>query len=206
MLPDEKILIAKSQKGDVFAFEELIAAYQHKIFNLVYRYIGNHHDALDMTQEVIIRVYKALPGFRGDASFSTWIYHIVSNVCYDELRRRSKHREHSVDEEIITESGEIIRDLPDQSPSLESIYEDKETSEYMQELINRLPDEYRLVILLREISGFSYLEIAQQLHISIGTVKSRISRARKYMQKQMIADAEHNPEIWSLLAQRGDRE
>ncbi len=204
MLPDEKTLITKSQKGDLSAFEELIAAYQQKIYNLVFRYIGNYHDASDMTQEVIIRIYKALPGFRGEASFSTWMYHIVSNVCYDELRRRSKHPQNSLHEDIITESGEIIRDLADASPSLESAYEEKETSEYMQELISRLPDEYRWAILLREMSGFSYLEIAQQLHISIGTVKSRINRARKYLQKQIIADAEHNPEIMSLLAQRGD--
>ena len=194
----EKILITKSQDGDVRAFEELIAAYQKQIYNIAYRLIGNYHDASDMTQETIIKIFRSIRGYRGEASFSTWIYRITVNTCRDELSKRQRKKENSYD----IEDGEVFNELADYSSIPENILENERIRQYLEKLILSLSPEYRIVMVLREQSGFSYQEIAEYLNISIGTVKSRINRARKSLQRKILNDAEQYPEIQCHIVER----
>lgn len=191
MLINDEDLVKRSQQGDINAFEQLISKYQQKVYNIAYRLMGNAEDASDLAQEAFIKTYKSIKNFRGDASFSTWLHHIVMNVCRDELRKRSRHKISSLDEPVTTEEGQVNREVTDWSNSPEQAYEQKESKETLQKLIDTLSPEYRLIIVMREMQGFSYEEIAHQLDISLGTVKSRLSRARKYLKDKILLEREH---------------
>jgi len=203
MYTDEE-LVRKSQKGDINAFEQLISKYQQKIYNIAYRLMGNPHDASDLAQEALIKVYKSIGSFRLDASFSTWVYHIVTNVCRDELRKRNRHQVSSLDEPLNLHDGEVNKEVADFSNSPEFAYEQKESGEYIQKLINSLNPEYRMVVVLREMMGFSYEEIARELDITLGTVKSRLNRARKYLKDRILEDREQGSGVTRLTAERGN--
>ncbi len=184
-------LIMRSQKGDIEAFEELISLHQQQVFTMAYRFMGNYEDASDLAQEALLRAYKSIDKFRLDASFKTWIYRIVANVCCDEIRRRQRRAEVSLNEPIITEKGEIRREQGDNSRSPENIYLQKEQAEYLQQLISSLAPEYRITLVMRDIQGFSYQEIAEKLGCSLGTVKSRLSRARRVLRDRIVGREEH---------------
>ncbi|ATW23777.1 RNA polymerase sigma factor [Candidatus Formimonas warabiya] len=203
MFIDDEDLVKRSQQGDIEAFEQLISKYQQKVFNIAYRLIGNPHDASDLAQEALIKVYKSIKSFRLDASFSTWVYHIVTNVCRDELRKRSRHQVSSLDEPLVSQDGEVNREVPDYSNCPETAYEQKESGEYIQGLINSLSPEYRMVVVMREMMGLSYEEIAQELNITLGTVKSRLNRARKYLKDKIIEDREQRQSMGRLSVERG---
>ncbi|MCL1873526.1 MAG: sigma-70 family RNA polymerase sigma factor [Clostridiales bacterium] len=195
----EDELIQRAKQGNIEAFEELIGKYQQKIYNTAYRMVGNYHDALDISQEAIIRIYKSLGGFRGEAAFSTWIYHITANACRDELRRKYRHFEGSLDEWISDDEGNAVpREVADLSHSPEKALDEQEVALYLQTLINQLNPEYRMAMVMREQMNYSYQEIADILQISIGTVKSRISRARKILQEKILADGEHYVKVLRL--------
>lgn len=194
----EKTLIKNSQNGDVKAFEELIAAYQKQIYNIAFRLIGNYHDASDMAQETIIKIFRSIGGYRGEAAFSTWIYRITVNTCRDELNRRQRKKETSYD----SDDGEVFVEIPDYSSIPENIMEKERIRQYLEELILSLSPEYRIVMVLREQNGFSYQEISDYLNLSIGTVKSRINRARRSLQRKILQDAEQYPEIKSHIVER----
>lgn len=202
MLMDDE-LVKRSQQGDIDAFEQLISKYQQKIYNIAYRLMGNPHDAGDLAQEALIKVYKSIRSFRLDASFSTWVYHIVTNVCRDELRKRSRHQVSSLDEPLSVHDGEVSKEVADFSNCPEFAYEQKESEEYIQELINSLNPDYRIVVVMREMMGFSYEEIATELNITLGTVKSRLNRARKYLKDKIIADREQPPRNNRLTGEGG---
>ncbi|HHT63268.1 MAG: RNA polymerase sigma factor [Bacillota bacterium] len=201
MYTDEE-LVRKSQKGDIAAFEQLISKYQQKIYNIAYRLMGNPHDAGDLAQEALIKVYKSIGSFRLDASFSTWVYHIVTNVCRDELRKRSRQQVSSLDEPLNLRDGEVNREVADFTNCPDYAYEQKESEEYIQKLINSLNPDYRMVIVLREIMGFSYDEIAQELNITLGTVKSRLNRARRYLKDMILAEREQPKTFSSQFSQK----
>ncbi|MCC5911761.1 MAG: sigma-70 family RNA polymerase sigma factor [Clostridiaceae bacterium] len=174
---DEKTLIEKSQKGDVESFEILITSYQKTAFNIAYRMLGNFEDANDITQEAFIKVYKSIDKFKGESSFTTWLYAIVNNICLDFLRKKKKIKIISIDKSQGNENYQ--REIPDETNTPEVLFEKKEVRRTVQDAINQLKDEHRTIIILRDIQGFSYEEIAEILDISTGTVKSRISRARR---------------------------
>ncbi|HHU32093.1 MAG: RNA polymerase sigma factor [Zhaonellaceae bacterium] len=182
----ESELILKCKNGNVEAFEELVLKYQRQIYTVAYRFMGNHEDASDLAQEAFIKAYKSIDRFRGESSLKTWLYHIVANVCRDELRKRKKGQVLSLDAPISTEEGEITRQTEDWTYAPDLIYESKEAQYFIQEAINQLTPEYKEVIILREIQGFSYEEIAQHLGCSLGTIKSRLNRARKAMRDLLI--------------------
>jgi len=184
----EEILVNKSLEGDLDAFEQLVLLYQDKVYALAYRYMGNEDDANDLAQEAFVRVYKNLSSFKGQSSFGTWIFRITSNICLDELRRRRRRiNPLSLDEPINTYTGnEVAREFIDQSAAVDLIYEQKEFSEYIQKLLNKLKPDYKVVIVLRDIFDFNYKEIANILNCSVGTVKSRLSRARANLRKIMV--------------------
>lgn len=190
---DEATLIAKSQQGDVEAFGELVSIYEKQVYTIAYRFMGNPEDASDLTQEAFVRAFRAISRFRGEASFKTWIYHIVANVCRDELRKRKKQAVVSLDAPIVTDDGYIAREQEDWSLAPERVYESIELQETIQELLNQLIPEYRQVLVLRELQGFTYEEIANILGCSLGTVKSRINRARKALRDLIAANKELFP-------------
>lgn len=186
----EEDLISKSRNGDIAAFEELISRFDRKIYTVAYRFMGNYDDASDVAQEALIRAYQAIKTFRGDSSFYTWLYHIVSNVARDELRKRSRNLTTSIDAPVSNDEGDVVRQMPDRGMTPDRVYEENEFQQYLQDLINDLPEEYRLVLVMREIQDFAYEEIAEQLHCSLGTVKSRLSRARQILRKKITQDRE----------------
>lgn len=186
----EKLLVKKSQSGDVEAFELLISSYDKRAYNIAYRVMGNEEDAKDMAQEALLRVFRAIKDFKGQSSFSTWLYRIVTNVCLDELRRRKNDNHVSMDSTIQTENGEMHMELCSDKETPESVYEIVEQRELIKNAIRELNDEYRSVIVLRDIQGFSYDEISNMLECSLGTVKSRINRARTMLRDKLKASME----------------
>ncbi len=177
MIPDD-LLVQQIKAGDIDAFETLVDRYQKQVYNIAYRYTGNQEDALDLAQEAFLKAYRGINNFRQEAAFKTWIYHITSNVCKDFLRKIKKNNEVSLDAPIYTAEGEMEKQIVDNSIGPDGIYERKELLEAIQKAISSLPEDHREVIILREIQQLSYEEIAEILDCSLGTVKSRISRAR----------------------------
>lgn len=172
----EDVLIEKAKAGDVKSFEELISNYQNRAFNIAYRMLGNLEDANDVTQEALIKIYRSINKFKGNSSFSTWLYSIVNNVCIDFIRKHRKAKILYIDENQKQEGYQ--REIPDKMNTPECLFEKKEIKEMVHDAINQLNYEQKTIIILRDIQGFSYQEIAEILNISEGTVKSRISRGR----------------------------
>jgi RNA polymerase sigma-70 factor (ECF subfamily) len=184
----EQQLVKRTLHGETYAFEELVNTYQNKVYMLAYRYMGNEDDANDMAQEAFIKAYRSLRSFKGDSSFGTWIYRITTNVCLDELRRRKrKIVPLSLDEPLATLDGDDIeREIIDQSLAVDVLFEQKEFTQNLQLLLDEMKPEHKTVIVLRDVMELSYEEIADVLNCSIGTVKSRISRARGVLQKKLV--------------------
>lgn len=172
------ILIKSALNGDISAFEELIIQYEKKVYNVALRVLKNPDDAMDISQEVFIKIYKNLDKFDGKASFSTWLYRITTNTCIDELRKRKGKETYSIDNDIENEEGSYKREFVDNSPTPEEQTIIKESGNEIIKAMENLSDEHRTIIILRDIEGLSYNEIADITGVSIGTVKSRISRAR----------------------------
>lgn len=177
----EKALIEKCKNGNIEAFEKLIFDYQKKVFNLCYRYLENYHDASELAQEVFIKVYKSIDSFKGESSLSTWIYKIAASACIDELRRRKRRIMPIEDYDHINKKSE----LTDNHFSPHEQYEKNEVKREIQEAISQLSEEYKTAIILRDIQGFSYDEIASIVGIPLGTVKSRIKRARNAIKEYL---------------------
>ena len=175
---DEQQCIRLAQRGEVAAFESLVKAYEGPIYNLAYRMLGNAEDAMDATQDTFLKAYSALPRFRGDASFSTWLYRIAKNVCLDRLRHRKRHPTVSLDDPMPTDDGEISRQVSSSNPDPEDLALSGEIQDILDRALGELPSHHRAVIVLRDLQGFSYEEIADVLEIELGTVKSRLYRAR----------------------------
>lgn len=181
MSDNEKLLIDKAKAGDIAAFEQLIECYQRKIYNIALRIVGNYDDANDLAQEVLIRIYKSIGSFKQQSSFSTWIYRITTNVCLDDIRKRKNRKVISLDEEIKLDDGEMKRQIVSDDLLPEDVAEKSEMRKIVNDAINRLSEEHRIVIVLRDIQGFSYEEISQIVKCPEGTVKSRINRARQVL-------------------------
>ncbi len=172
----ESMLIEKSIKGDVASFEKLIIKYNRYIYNIAFRMMANEEDAKDMSQEALIKAFKAIHTFKMEATFSTWLYRITINVCKDELRKR-KEVVLSYDAELSTEGSlkDIIKD--DQANPL-LIYEKLELKASIELALNKLSEDNKTVVVLKDLLGYSYEEIGTILQIPIGTVRSRLNRSR----------------------------
>lgn len=186
----EKILIEKSKNGDIESFEKLIEKYQVVAFNIAYRMLGNKEDASDVAQESLVKVYKSLKSFRGDSNFSTWFYRIVKNNCIDAIRKMKKMKTYSLDKEFETENGSYSFQIADSKYLPDKIYEIKERQELVQTALGKIPEKYRGVLILRDIQGFTYEEIAGITENPIGTVKSRINRGRLILKEILIKESE----------------
>lgn len=185
-------LVAKSKKGDIKAFEELVCRYERKIYTIAYRMMGNYDDANDLAQEAFLRAFQAIGGFRQESSFFTWLSRIVTNACRDELRKRYRKPVESLDKEICLGDLEIKKQIPSSEPGPDEIYEKMELQQELQEIIVTLSPEFRCALVLRDIQGFTYEEIAEELECSLGTVKSRINRARNYVKEKLLSQQEQN--------------
>jgi len=185
---NESELIRKAQSGDVAAFEQLVESYQQSVFNIAYRTIGNYDDAADMAQEAFVKVFLKLSEFKEGSKFSTWIYRITTNVCLDEFRRRKKRPSVSMSTNIETEDGDIVREIEDESSNIEANYEREEQLKIVNRAIAKLPENQRAVIVMRDINEMSYDDISAVLKCSVGTVKSRISRARDALHEILKKD------------------
>ncbi len=185
MLVNEKVLIKMAKKGDVYAFEELIESTQKKAYNLAYRFLRNHHDASEMVQEVYLKVFKSLKGFKEESSFSTWVYKVITNLCIDEIRKKSHKNTYSLDEKLLNKDDELVFIAEERNYSVEKIIKSQEIRRVLNQAIMSLSYEYRVVIILRDIQGFSYKEITKILDSPQGTIKSRLNRARLILREKL---------------------
>ena len=179
---NEKELLLRMQGGDEAAFEALVRLYEKKIYTLCRRMCGNDEDAQDAAQEAFLSLWRSAKSFRGDASLSTWLYRLATNACIDLLRRNQRSGERvSLDDE------ETTFEIADTAPLPEQALERRETQKLISEGLAALPEEYRAILLLREAEGLSYTEIAEAMHMELGTVKSRISRGRVLLRNYLTA-------------------
>lgn len=174
-------LIGRFLAGDEGAFNRLVLSYQNRVYGLCYRMMGNQEEALEVSQEVFITVYKSLPGFRGDSRFSTWLYRVTVNHCKNRLKylsRRKYYQSETLDEPREGSEGELRRQVADEGLDPLERLTQKEVQALVQEKMKELDEDQRTVLFLRDIEGLSYQEIADILGLQEGTVKSRIHRAR----------------------------
>ncbi len=184
-------LVEKSISGDTEAFQSLIAKHQKKVFNIAYRMMGNEEDAKDMAQEALIKAYKNLENFRMDSSFSTWLYRIATNTCLDELRKKKrKGDEISLSVDKSEDNDMPVKELAVDRKGPETEYLKRERKRVLGEAIRALSEDYKRVIILRDINGFSYEEIADICEMNIGTVKSRINRGRGMLKEKLLEHRE----------------
>ena len=182
------VLVKRVQRGDKTAFDLLVRKYQHKVVKLVLRYVRNPAEAEDIAQEAFIKAYRALPQFRGDSAFYTWMYRIAINTAKNSLASRDR--------------SPIAYDLdltdPEESHSVQTKLQDPDTPEGMalteeiRQIVNSaieaLPEELKTAIVLRELDGLSYEEIAYSLGVAVGTVKSRLTRARQALRLELCEE------------------
>ncbi len=176
-------LVRQAQTGDVDAFGQLVDDHQNTIFGIIYRMCGGGDDLQDLGQEVFVRAFQAIGKFqyRDATSFRTWLCRIAVNVCINELRRRKRRRKveaTSLDEMVQTENGEVERLIPDYSQMPHAVAEQNELQALVHEVLDQLSAHHRAVLVMVDIEGLSYEEAAQAMDCSLGTLKSRLSRAR----------------------------
>lgn len=180
----DQALVARVQRGDKAAFDILVSKYQNKVINLVNRYVRNPDDAMDVSQEAFIKAYRALSGFRGESAFYTWLYRIAINTAKNWLvaqGRRPPGSDVELDTaELIDDSGRFR-----ETETPENLAEQDEVAATIRQAINALPEDLKTAITLREVEGLSYEEIATTMSCPVGTVRSRIFRAREAIDKRL---------------------
>lgn len=199
----ENAVVRSILDGDVNAYELLVKEYEKSVYNLALRMVGNSEDAADMSQEAFIKAYNSLTSFRGDSKFSVWLYRIVSNVCLDFIRSRKRKQTMSLSTE--DDDGDSVEmDIADDTQSPERLMEKQLTRDAVRRGLASMPPIQREILLLREIQGLSYDEIAEVLNLEAGTVKSRIFRARKKLSAFLIEDGNIPDFISSSKLRGGD--
>lgn len=178
----DELLIRRAQRGDADAFEQLLLEHQKNVYNLCYRMAGNPDDAMDLSQETFLRAWRCLDQYQFASAFSTWLYRLCSNICIDFLRRRRRQQTVPLTFED-ADGEEHTYAVPDAQPLPEEQVELKLTRETLAAAMAQLLPEHRAVLQLRVVNEMSYEQIADVLDIQIGTVKSRLSRARNQLKK-----------------------
>lgn len=183
---EDQKLVERVKRGDKRAFDLLVLKYQHKIVGLVGRYLRDPDEVLDVTQEAFIKAYKALPRFRGDSQFYTWLYRIAINTAKNYLVARSRRppdTDIDVSEGEFQDNSAVLRDIGNPENALAT----RQLEKIIYQAIEDLPDELKVAVSLREFDGLSYEEIAEVMECPVGTVRSRIFRAREAIEKKIAA-------------------
>ncbi|MBI4559800.1 MAG: sigma-70 family RNA polymerase sigma factor [Candidatus Hydrogenedentes bacterium] len=180
-------LVAECQKGDRTAFDELVRRYKDRIYCVVYRFLGNREDALDVSQEVFVRAYRGIKEYRGAAKVYTWLYSIAANLARNRLRDSSrKGRDQSTSLEALEESApQVLREVVVNGGNPRESAMEAETKALLQKCLCELPDHCRMAFVLRTFEDLSYEEIANAMGCPVGTVKSRLNQARKMLFERM---------------------
>ena len=193
MTQTEQELVSRARAGDTAAFEQLMLDSQDRVYTLCLRMTGNREDALDLAQETFFNAWRGLSSFQGNSSFSTWVYRLASNACIDFLRKRKRRQKgespHSLDDEEAP-----LPEPADPRGSPEEELERRELRRAVERGLQALPDHHRQVLVMRELSGMSYQEIGAVLDLDLGTVKSRIARARLALKKFLVQEGNFSPE------------
>jgi RNA polymerase sigma-70 factor (ECF subfamily) len=180
---DEQALIASARKGDARAFNQLVLLYQSMAYNLAYRILNDQDAAADATQDAFVSAFKAMRKFRG-GSFKAWILRIVTNACYDQLRSKQRRPTESLDDMLVEQ--DYVGYLRDDAEQPDELAERRELNRAIRGGIASLPPEQRTVLVLSDVQGLSYQEIVEVTGLSLGTVKSRLSRARTKLRDYLL--------------------
>ena len=179
---DDAALVASSQKGDLEAFERLVTKHQKRMLNIAYRLTGDYDDACEVVQDSFVSAYKSIKTFRGEAKFSTWLTTITLNLSKNRLKQtksRQGREAFSLDDPVRTDEGEMTIDAPSREPSVLDRLEKHDAQNRVRDCIKALEQDFREVLVLRDMQDFSYEEIGGMLRLREGTVKSRLFRARE---------------------------
>lgn len=198
----DDLLIRRAAKGDEQAFEKLLLEHEKNVYNLCYRMAGNPDDALDLSQEAFLKAWRALSTYQFDAAFSTWLYRLTTNVCLDFLRKRNRQAHSSLTTEDENEEPREYS-VPDPAPGPEEQAVSSWQQEAVQAAMQQLPEDYRLVLQLRVVEDLPYEQIADVMGIPVGTVKSRLSRARLQLKKLLEAGNFFDSEASEKMATGG---
>jgi RNA polymerase sigma-70 factor (ECF subfamily) len=177
----DRDLVRRAREGEQAAFEQLVVNHQRRAFNVAYRILGDYDEALDLAQEAFLQAQRALRQFRGEARFGAWFLAIVVNLCRNRLKhwkRRARARHDSLSDPIGEEGSDLHRELPDPGPTALDRLEARQLEELVREEMGQIDEEYRTVLVLRELQDVAYEEIAKILGVPVGTVKSRLHRGR----------------------------
>ena len=182
---EERALIERCKRGDLGAFNDLVRKYEKQVYNFAYRLTGNYDDANDVAQDAFLRVFNAIGTFRGDSSFSTWLFRITTNVFLDERKKAKSHPQTSLDEYMELGESSVARQIEDPSPSPEAVLEESERAQILLQAVGALPEYQRAMVTLYHTQQKSYEEIAEIMDLPIGTVKSRLNRARLALKEKL---------------------
>lgn len=190
MADEDRGLVDRARGGDVRAFEALVRRYERWVFTLALRMVGDNADAEDIAQEVFFKAYRGLSGFRGGSRFSTWLYAIASHHCLNYLAGRASRarRARRVDDPPAgggDNASPVVDRLADESPGPDAVLERRELRRAMQDALLQLTEDHRIVVVLRDVQGMSYEDIAESLGIELGTVRSRLHRARMELKTRL---------------------
>jgi RNA polymerase sigma-70 factor (ECF subfamily) len=187
-IDEDAEIVSFCKKGNVDAFEELVRKHQKKMLNIAFRMIGNYEDACEIVQDAFVSAYKAIRHFEEKARFSTWLYTIVVNLSRNRLNHlkiKNSREAFSMDDPVLTDSSELAVGLASSEPSVLERLEKKDVQKKVQACIDSLDNEFKEVIILRDMQGFSYDEISDMLKMPGGTVKSRLFRAREMLRDRL---------------------
>lgn len=178
-------LIVRVKKGDYSAFETLVRKYENRVYNHCYKFLNNQEDAEDILQETFLQVYKSLDTFRGEAAFTTWMLKIATNNCLMKLRKKKKMNVISIDKPIDFEGSQMPREIEDWSRNPSIQYGNDEIGALLDKAIAQLPEDKRIVLVLKDVEGFSNIEISKMLGVSVAAVKSRLHRSRLFIRNML---------------------
>lgn len=188
--PDDSVLIERSQKGDRQAFDDLIRKHERRAYQYAFRLTSNPEEASDVVGDAFVRVYSALHNFKGQSAFTTWLYRILTN-CFLDMRKREKSRPAtSLEAALVTDDGDLERQVEDDAASPHEEAERSERERAVENAVKQLPEYQRAMITMYHVENLSYEEIAESLDLPIGTVKSRLNRARLSLRELLIGNEE----------------
>lgn len=188
----EKELISKAKNGDQDAFGQLVLTHQNKVYTLCVHLLGSREEAEDLAQEAFLKAWRSLDGFHGESSFATWMHRLTTNLCLDHLRKQTRRQSVSVVISLDDEEAPLPEPAGHSSDPQEEL-ERAERNRALKRGVEALPEHYRRPLVMREVGGMSYQEIADGLGLDLGTVKSRIARAREALRKILLRDGNFFP-------------